>query len=65
MNRKTRKQPRKSQECSSVEGRDRESDEAAVGRTDGPENGRRLPGGGMKKRRIGIFLYAAFASESA
>ena len=51
----TQKQPQKSQECFSVEGRDRESDEAAVGRTDGPENGHRLPGGGMKKHRIGVF----------
>ena len=33
----------------------RESDEAAVGRTDGPENGHRLPGRGMKKHGIGIF----------
>jgi len=51
----TQKQPQKCQECFRVKGRGRESDEATVGRTDGTENGHRLPGGGMKKHRIGVF----------
>jgi hypothetical protein len=51
----TQKQPQNGLECFGVEGRDRESNEAAVGRTDSPENGRRLLGWGVKKHMIGIF----------
>ena len=49
------KQSQEHLECRGVEGRDREGDEPAVCRTDGAENGDRLPCGGVIKNGIGVF----------